>query len=90
MHPAVLRLVANTIQAGERAGKDVCVCGEMAGEVDYTRLLLGLGLKGFSMHAQQIPDVKEIVRQAHTNILRGKVAQSLNYATPIDLEQINA
>ena len=90
LHPAILRLVANTIQAGERAGKDVCVCGEMAGEVDYTRLLLGLGLKGFSMHARQIPDVKEIVRHAHTNILRGKVAQSLNYATSVDLEQINA
>ena len=90
IHPAVLRLIASTIQAGERAGKDVCICGEMAGEVDYTRLLLGLGLKGFSMHAQHIPDVKQIVRSAHTNSLRSVVAKSLNYATSIDLEQINS
>lgn len=90
LHPAVLRLIAGTIQAGERAGKDVCVCGEMAGEVNYIRLLLGLGLKGFSMHAQHIPDVKQIVRHAHTNSLRSKVAKSLNYASPINLEQVNA
>lgn len=90
LHPAVLRLIAGTIQAGERAGKDVSLCGEMAGEVDYTRLLLGLGLKEFSMHPQQIPDVKQIVRLVHTNSLRSKVAKTLNYGTAIDLGSINA
>ena len=50
LHPAVLRLVANTINAGERAGKPVAVCGEMAGDSCMTRLLLGLGLTEFSMH----------------------------------------
>jgi phosphotransferase system enzyme I (PtsI) len=59
MHPAVLRLIAHTINAGERVGKPVSVCGEMAGDVRVTRMLLGLGLTGFSMHPQQLLDVKK-------------------------------
>ncbi|HUH39934.1 MAG TPA: phosphoenolpyruvate--protein phosphotransferase, partial [Castellaniella sp.] len=53
MHPAVLRLIAHTINVGERVGKPVSVCGEMAGDARVTRMLLGLGLTGFSMHPQQ-------------------------------------
>ncbi|WP_334135638.1 phosphoenolpyruvate--protein phosphotransferase, partial [Tepidimonas sp.] len=49
LHPAVLRLVADTIAACVEAGKPVSVCGEMAGDVTLTRLLLGLGLRSFSM-----------------------------------------
>ena len=64
LHPAVLRLVANTINAGERAGKPVAVCGEMAGDSRMTRLLLGLGLTEFSMHPQRLLDVKREVRRA--------------------------
>ena len=80
LHPAVLRLVANTINAGERAGKPVAVCGEMAGDSRMTRLLLGLGLTEFSMHPQQLLDVKREVRRAHSNALRIKVASALNRA----------
>ncbi len=86
LHPAVLRLISQTIQAGERAGKAVAVCGEMAGESRYTRLLLGLGLTEFSMHPQQLLDVKKIVRTSHTNALRSKIATSLNHAEYIDLD----
>ncbi|WP_084026077.1 phosphoenolpyruvate--protein phosphotransferase [Bordetella flabilis] len=85
LHPAVLRLVANTINAGERAGKPVAVCGEMAGDATLTRLLLGLGLTEFSMHPQQLLDVKREVRRAHSNALRVKVAAVLNRALPVDL-----
>jgi phosphotransferase system enzyme I (PtsI) len=88
LHPAVLRLVANTINAGERAGKPVAVCGEMAGDSDLTRLLLGLGLTEFSMHPQQLLDVKREIRRAHSNALRGKVAAVLNRAEPIDLDEL--
>lgn len=84
LHPAVLRLIANTINAGERLGKPVAVCGEMAGDSQLTRLLLGLGLKNFSMHAQQLLDVKREIRGAHSNALRLKVANSLNRASEID------
>ncbi len=85
MHPAVLRLIAHTINAGERAGKPVAVCGEMAGDARMTKMLLGLGLTEFSMHPQQLLDVKKEIRQAHTNALRVKVASALNRAERIDL-----
>jgi len=84
LHPAVLRLVANTINAGVRAGKPVAVCGEMAGDARLTRLLLGLGLTEFSMHPQQLLDVKREIRRAHSNELRVKVAAALNRALPVD------
>lgn len=85
MHPAVLRLIYHTINAAERAGKPVSLCGEMAGDVSVTRMLLGLGLTRFSMHPQQMLDVKQELRQAHSNDLRLKVALALNRAERIDL-----
>jgi phosphotransferase system enzyme I (PtsI) len=59
LHPAVLQLIAMTIAAGHKAGIDVAVCGEMAGDVKLTRLLLGLGLREFSMHPAQLLSVKQ-------------------------------
>lgn len=88
MHPAVLRLIAHTINVGERAGKPVSICGEMAGDIRLTRMLLGLGLTGFSMHPQQLLDVKKEIRLAHTNALRVKVAAALNRAERIDLADL--
>ena len=64
LHPAVLRLVADTIAQGRAQGKDVAVCGEMAGDVSLTRLLLGLGLRSFSMHPAQILAVKQEILRA--------------------------
>src|SRR5690606_6116963 len=88
MHPAVLRLISNTINAGERTGKHVAICGEMAGDAAMTRMLLGLGLKAFSMYPQQLLDVKKEVRESHTNALRNKVASALNRAQRIDLNEL--
>lgn len=61
LHPAVLNLILNTIKAGQRTGKEVSICGEMAGDPAFTRLLLGLGLRNFSMHSAQILAVKNQV-----------------------------
>jgi phosphoenolpyruvate-protein phosphotransferase (PTS system enzyme I) len=61
LHPAVLHLVAHVIQTANRAGTPVAVCGEMAGELELTRLLLGFGLRNFSMHPAQLPAIKERV-----------------------------
>ncbi|NYE25534.1 phosphoenolpyruvate--protein phosphotransferase [Pigmentiphaga litoralis] len=89
LHPAVLRLIANSINAGARAGKRVSVCGEMAGDTELTRLLLGLGLTHFSMHPTQLLDVKREILAAHSNALRAKVATVLNRAAEMDLTLLN-
>jgi len=70
-HPAVLKLVADTISECRRLGKGVSVCGEMAGDTQFTRLLLGLGLRSFSMHPAQILTVKQEVLRADTQRLQG-------------------
>ncbi len=64
LHPAVLQLVALTIAECQAQGKDVSVCGEMAGDISLTRLLLGMGLRSFSMHPAQILAVKQEVLRA--------------------------
>jgi phosphotransferase system enzyme I (PtsI) len=64
VHPAVLHLIEMTIRAGEKQGKKVSVCGEMAGDTKLTRLLLGFGLRQFSMHPSHILMVKRQVLQS--------------------------
>jgi len=69
LHPAVLRLVALTIAECRAQGKPVSLCGEMAGDISLTRLLLGMGLRSFSMHPAQILAVKQEVLRADTTKL---------------------
>jgi len=76
LHPAVLRLISLTIEAGKRARIPVAMCGEMAGDPRYTELLLGLGLTEFSMHPATLLEVKKIIRNAHMGQLR-RFAQSV-------------
>jgi phosphoenolpyruvate-protein phosphotransferase (PTS system enzyme I) len=59
LHPAVLALIQQTLKVGAKAGKPVSVCGEMAGDPLLTRLLLGLGLRVFSMHPASLLQVKQ-------------------------------
>ena len=70
IHPAVIQMIRHTIKAGERANIPVSLCGEMAGNVRYTKLLLGLGLKNFSMDATYILDVKEKIPKTDTSKLK--------------------
>ena len=81
-HPAVLRLIADTIAECNSQGKGVSVCGEMAGDVGMTRLLLGLGLRSFSMHPSQILAVKQQILRADTGKLRVWAAQVLASEDP--------
>ena len=69
LHPAILHLIASTIRQCYEAGKGVSVCGEMAGDVSMTRLLLGMGLRCFSMHPSQILSVKKEVLASDTKLL---------------------
>jgi len=73
LHPAVLQLVARTIQTANRAGTPIAVCGEMAGDLALTRLLLGFGLRNFSMHPTQLLAIKE-------RVLRTDIAQTQTLA----------
>ena len=85
LHPAVLRLVADTIATCQALGKGVSVCGEMAGDVLVTRLLLGLGLRSFSMHPSQILAVKQQVLRADATRLRDWAQQVLDSDEPAAL-----
>jgi phosphotransferase system enzyme I (PtsI) len=76
-HPAVLKLIAMTIRAARRAGKPVAVCGELAGELSATRLLLGMGLQQFSMHAASLLPVKREVLLSDVSALSPKVSRLL-------------
>jgi len=69
-HPAVLGLIQNVIQAGKKAGIPVSMCGEMAGDIRYTRLLLTLGLTQFSMHPATLLEVKKIINNSDIDKLR--------------------
>ncbi len=60
-HPAVMGLIRSTIAAARAAGKDVSVCGEMAGDPQFTEALLAMGLRSFSMHPAQIATIKQRV-----------------------------
>ncbi len=85
IHPAVLRLVADTIAEGRAQGKEVSVCGEMAGDVTMTRLLLGLGLRSFSMHPSQILAVKQAVLNADVGQLESWAHAVLAHEEPATL-----
>jgi len=82
LHPAVLKLVAETIAECRAQGKDVSVCGEMAGDVSATRLLLGLGLRSFSMHPSQILAIKQEVLRSDTRKLASWAQAVLNDDEP--------
>ena len=69
LHPSVLKLIAMTIRAGEKLGKSVSVCGEMAGEAKLTKLLIGMGLRQLSMHPSHILSVKQQILHSQMNKL---------------------
>jgi phosphotransferase system enzyme I (PtsI) len=74
-HPAVLQLVHHTIAAALRHGRGVSVCGEMAGDVQFTELLLAMGLRSFSMHPARIPAVKQRVLRADARRLAQRLPE---------------
>jgi phosphotransferase system enzyme I (PtsI) len=85
LHPAVLRLLADTIAESRTQGKSVSVCGEMAGDPAMTRLLLGLGLRNFSMHPTQILAVKQEVIRADASRLEAWAQDVLASDEPAEL-----
>ncbi|MTW05990.1 phosphoenolpyruvate--protein phosphotransferase [Pseudoduganella ginsengisoli] len=82
LHPAVLQLIAMTIAAGHKAGIDVAVCGEMAGDVKLTRLLLGMGLREFSMHPAQLLAVKQEILNSDLGLIMPQTRKILRAVEP--------
>ena len=87
LHPAVLKLIAGTIATGARYGLPVAVCGEMAGDPLYTELLLGMGLRNFSMHPGSILEIKQQILRADLGELAPKVQRILKMDEPARIRE---
>ncbi|MBF0408155.1 MAG: phosphoenolpyruvate--protein phosphotransferase [Candidatus Riflebacteria bacterium] len=87
LNPAVLKLIYQVVQAGEKAGKPVSLCGELAGDVTYTILLTGLGLRELSMNAVCIPRIKSMVRKLSMEIIKPEVLKLLEFGTSEEVEE---
>jgi phosphotransferase system enzyme I (PtsI) len=88
LHPAVLTLVANTIQTATRGGMPVAVCGEMAGDLQLTRLLLGLGLRNFSMHPSQLLPIKERILGTNLGEVQALAQRVLRTTDPVKTREL--
>jgi phosphotransferase system enzyme I (PtsI) len=85
--PAVLRLLRMTIDAGEKFGKSVSLCGQMSGNSQYTILLLGMGLRDFSVPPASILEVKRMVRSADLDDCRAVAAKALDMDSAREIDQ---
>jgi phosphoenolpyruvate-protein phosphotransferase (PTS system enzyme I) len=90
LHPAVLSLVAGTIQTATRGGMPVAVCGEMAGDLLLTRLLLGLGLRNFSMHPSQLLAIKERILRTNLSEVQTLAQRVLRASDPVKTRELLA
>ena len=82
LHPAVLKLIKMVIDAGRSCGVPVGMCGEMAGDPRFTRLLLGMGLTEFSMHPTSLQEVKQVINGSSISLLTPLVDKLLNQTGP--------
>lgn len=85
LHPAVLRLIKNVIDASHRAGKWTGMCGEMAGDVAAAPILLGMGLDEFSMSAVSIPRVKKVIRSLTYEEAQAAAQKALSMEKPEEI-----
>lgn len=94
LHPAVLKLISMTLAAGKKYNIPVSMCGEMAGDPRYTRLLLAMGLEHFSMHPNALLVVKQIINETDLTLLPSNTLQIMEMTDTSDaqilLEQINS
>ena len=88
LNPAVLRLIHTTIKAGKKENIPVAMCGEMAGEAKYTRLLLGLGLREFSLHPAALLEVKQIIIDSNIGELQVLANKALKANNGIEVANI--
>lgn len=82
LHPGILFLLSRVITIGRQANIPVAVCGEMAGDIKWTRLLLGMGLLEFSMHPTQLLAVKQEILHSDLNLIKPEVKKILKATEP--------
>jgi phosphotransferase system enzyme I (PtsI) len=87
-HPALLKLIKGVIDAGTKAGIEVSLCGEMAGDPKLTKLLIGLGLTNFSMHPSSLLKVKKVILESEFSKLKSKAKKILNTHDKIEIENL--
>jgi phosphotransferase system enzyme I (PtsI) len=88
LHPAVLSLLAHVLKTGAKAGVPIALCGEMAGDLALTRLLLGLGLRQFSMHSAHLLDVKQRILQSSLAQVKPLAQRMLRESDPDKLHAL--
>ena len=86
-HPGVLRLLQGVFRAGEKAGKSVSLCGEMSGDPVYAILLLGLGLREFSVVPPLIPTIKKVIASVAIPAARETAKRALAMTLPGEIEE---
>ncbi len=87
LHPAVLRAIKATVEAGHRAGIQVGICGEMGSETRLAEVLLGLGLDEISLHGAALPKVKQVIRWTKFSEAQSVVENLLELATATEANQ---
>ncbi|AKO63932.1 phosphoenolpyruvate-protein phosphotransferase [Methylophilales bacterium MBRSG12] len=87
-HPALLKLIKGVIDAGTKAGIEVSLCGEMAGDPKLTKLLIGIGLTNFSMHPSSLLKVKKVILESEFSKLKSKAKKILNTHDKIEIENL--
>jgi len=85
LHPAVVKLLGMAIGSANKAKVPIAMCGEMAGDVAYTRLLLGMGLRNFSMHPSHLPAIKQRVLTSDVAALKSTVQRMRRTDAPAKL-----
>ena len=93
LHPAVLRLLKKSIRAAKQSGKPISMCGEMAGDARFVRLLLGLGLRAFSVNPESLLEIKKIINNTRISNIMGLTNRVLQASKSEEIgelvEQIN-
>ena len=87
-HPGVLRLLKFVADSARAAGRPLTICGEMAGDPEYTALLLGLGLGSFSVAPGEMLDVKKAIRETVMDQARQLAARALEMSTVAEVETL--
>lgn len=88
LHPAILKLLSHVIRSCNRSGIPVSVCGELAGDTRFSRLLLGMGLRKFSTHNAKLLNVKDIVLNTDISKITNLVAKILKTENMIRIHEL--